>query len=436
MTSHFVLSSNLPKRLDTIEIEPAMVELARAGFAQRVSKTFNDTRSNIVIEDAKTYFAIGNKKYDLIISEPSNPWVSGVSSLFTREFYRHLARHLNRDGVLVQWVQAYDTDVQIVASIVKALRTEFKDYAIYFANQGDLIIVATKQDQLKYQYSKMFTAPELRRELEHVFIKNEHDLKIRLLGSKATLDNYFSAFSAPINSDYFPYIDIHAARLRYSASNAQSLINIIATDFPAIRYLHSQAKDLDFAQVTPTIFFNRSLKARQNRKFIDWYLHGKSTESIDELQAVHYYLMAEKECSSQFKPMLRSFYSIALLGLSIQDKALRERYWEKLSQVSCYQTVSEMQKLLALFKASAESDFKTMAALGHDLLDHRAWQLSNEAWAMFPLKALLIAEYMQAKPHQLIQSWQSYVLAHQLNTSNLPDLQILFWQAQLQLAAN
>ena len=70
-----------------MEIEKAMLEGAN-NFRPRVESVFSDPRSRIRIDDAKTFFSTYNKQYDLIVSEPSNPWVSGVAGLFSTEFYR------------------------------------------------------------------------------------------------------------------------------------------------------------------------------------------------------------------------------------------------------------------------------------------------------------------------------------------------------------
>ena len=83
ITSHTLLSSTRLQRLDTIEIEPVMVEAARRGFGARIHNVFEDPRSHVAYEDAKTFFAASHEPYDLIVSEPSNPWVSGVASLFS-----------------------------------------------------------------------------------------------------------------------------------------------------------------------------------------------------------------------------------------------------------------------------------------------------------------------------------------------------------------
>ena len=84
----------------------------------------------------------------MIVSEPSNPWVSGVATLFSDEFYGRIVQYLQPDGFFVQWLQIYETDVGIVASIVKALSRHFPAYAIYNMNDSDILIVATRAPAL------------------------------------------------------------------------------------------------------------------------------------------------------------------------------------------------------------------------------------------------------------------------------------------------
>ena len=144
LTTHTLLGTPLVKRLDSIEIEPLMVEAARKGFGPRIGDVFEDPRSHIVYEDAKTFFASTREPYDLIISEPSNPWVSGVATLFSDEFYDRISRYLSADGYFVQWMQVYETNVDVVASVMKALAPHFGAYALYNTDDVDILIIATR----------------------------------------------------------------------------------------------------------------------------------------------------------------------------------------------------------------------------------------------------------------------------------------------------
>jgi predicted membrane-bound spermidine synthase len=124
LTTHTLLQSLDVERVETVEIESAMAEASR-GFMPRNSAAFADPRGTIFIDDAKSFFSTHHSRYDLIISEPSNPWVSGVSGLFTREFYRRIRKHLNSGGLLVQWIQLYEMDASLVATVLGALGAEF-----------------------------------------------------------------------------------------------------------------------------------------------------------------------------------------------------------------------------------------------------------------------------------------------------------------------
>ncbi|MBL8486981.1 MAG: hypothetical protein JNK22_07845, partial [Rhodocyclaceae bacterium] len=147
LTTHTVLTHSGVERVDTVEIEPAMVAGATA-FRARVPAAFADPRSHMQIEDAKTYFARHGVRYDVIISEPSNPWVSGVASLFTTEFYRDVRRHLKDDGLLVQWFHLYEVDDRLVSTVILALAENFDDFAIYLTDTTNMLIVAPRNGKL------------------------------------------------------------------------------------------------------------------------------------------------------------------------------------------------------------------------------------------------------------------------------------------------
>ncbi|MGP1665308.1 MAG: spermine synthase, partial [Rhodanobacter sp.] len=147
LTTHSLLGDPRVKSVDTIEIEQAMVDGARA-FGPRVARAYTDPRSHVVIDDAKTHIASQNIKFDLIISEPSNPWISGVGTLFSKEFYKFIPRHLNEDGLFLQWLQLYEIDDELVGSVLRALTPTFSDYSAWISNNTDLIIIASPKGKV------------------------------------------------------------------------------------------------------------------------------------------------------------------------------------------------------------------------------------------------------------------------------------------------
>ncbi|MEJ2131249.1 MAG: spermidine synthase, partial [Gammaproteobacteria bacterium] len=130
LTTHVLLSSPQLEKITTVEIEPMMVEGARL-FLPRVKRAFEDPRSVIRIEDAKTFFASSAEAYDLIVSEPSNPWVSGVAGLFTCEFYSLARRSLRPRGFFCHWLHTYEIAPPLAASVMLALQESFPYYEIY-----------------------------------------------------------------------------------------------------------------------------------------------------------------------------------------------------------------------------------------------------------------------------------------------------------------
>jgi len=213
--------------VETVEIEAAMAEAAR-GFMPRNSGAFADPRGAILIDDAKTFFSTRGRRYDLIISEPSNPWASGVSSLFTREFYRRVRQHLAPQGLLVQWIQLYEIDPSLVASVMRALGEEFPHYAVFAASDHDLLIVAADAPVPLPPRAEVFEHPGVAKELWTVHILSGGDLDARYLGSRATLEPLFASYGMPANSDYAPVLDLNAARQRFMERSATELLALLS----------------------------------------------------------------------------------------------------------------------------------------------------------------------------------------------------------------
>src|SRR5688500_149298 len=124
MSSHMMLASPALEELVTIDIEPAMIEGSRVFYPSN-ARVFDDPRSHFVIDDAKSYFSAGRRRFDIILSEPSNPWVSGVSGLFTTEFYERVKTYLADDGVFAQWLHLYEISDDLVLNVLAALHENF-----------------------------------------------------------------------------------------------------------------------------------------------------------------------------------------------------------------------------------------------------------------------------------------------------------------------
>jgi len=250
LTSHVLASSTLPVEITNIEIEPAMVTAAR-GFGERVERAYLDPRSKIVFDDARAYFAGGAKTFDVIVSEPSNPWISGIAKLFSREFYEFIPRHLKPNGILVQWVQAYEISDQTLLSILAALDSRFADYRIYLSNTLDLLIVASPDAQLPALNPAVFADASLREVASRIGIENATDLSARLVANREMVRALLAVAQPMVNSDYFPTVAHTAPRDRFSGKSASAVSGFFLSPSSAMRLLDVAPPIVDPGSLTP-----------------------------------------------------------------------------------------------------------------------------------------------------------------------------------------
>jgi spermidine synthase len=129
---------------DVVELEPAVLEVAR--LCAPVNRgAMENPRVHTRIGDAREALTAGRGRYDLVFSEPSNPYRAGVAGLFTREFYQAAAARLGEDGVFLQWVQAYDVDDWTIATVVATLGSVFPEVAVWHVHQADLLLVGSRR---------------------------------------------------------------------------------------------------------------------------------------------------------------------------------------------------------------------------------------------------------------------------------------------------
>jgi hypothetical protein len=105
----------------------------------------DNPRVHTRIGDAREALTAGRGRYDLVFSEPSNPYRAGVAGLFTREFYQAAAARLEEDGLFLQWVQAYDVDDWTVATVVATLQSVFPEVQVWHVHQADLLLVGGRR---------------------------------------------------------------------------------------------------------------------------------------------------------------------------------------------------------------------------------------------------------------------------------------------------
>jgi spermidine synthase len=229
MSSHLLLGSPLLQQLVTVEIEPEMIAGSHS-FYPANRRVFDDPRSKIVIDDAKSYFASEHRKYDLIMSEPSNPWVSGVSGLFTTEFYSRISGYLTEDGVFGQWLQMYELDDPLVLTVLAGIHKNFRSYEVYLAPNSDLLVVASNRLSLPTPEWSVFEYPAIRKDLCSFVPLTATALDGLKLAGRTELQPLLQSMTQP-NSDYYPVLDLGAERRRFRHDRATGVEGLAATQW-------------------------------------------------------------------------------------------------------------------------------------------------------------------------------------------------------------
>ena len=248
MTSHFLLASPKLEQVVTIEIEPQMIEGSRL-FYPANHRVFDDPRSRFVVDDAKSFFATDARKYDIIISEPSNPWVSGVSGLFTDEFYHRVRGYLTPHGVFGQWLHLYEIDDGLVLSVLAAIHKNFASYSVYLTSNDDMLIVASNQAQLPAPDWSVLTQPGIAADLGGVVPFTPQSLAATHLIERRALAPLLDRLGNP-NSDYRPVLDLGAERTRFKRETAKGFGTLRVERFDMLAAMFGERRPFDDAALT------------------------------------------------------------------------------------------------------------------------------------------------------------------------------------------
>jgi spermidine synthase len=167
-----------------VEIERRVVE-GSTPFQPYAGSPLLDPRLELIEDDGRRLLAAREDRYDIIVSEPSNPWISGCSNLFTVEFFQLVASRLNRGGRFLQWVQAYEISPRTMASILASVSAVFRSVVVFQPTHSpsDLLIVAG-QDEVRLDFEAMasrITTPRVASRLEPFGIFGPEDVAARLV---------------------------------------------------------------------------------------------------------------------------------------------------------------------------------------------------------------------------------------------------------------
>jgi spermidine synthase/MFS family permease len=122
--------------VDVVEISPGVVNAVKEVFSTMMQAPLGDSRAHLHLTDARTHIRYTDKRYDVIAAEPSNLWVSGMSSLFTREHFEAYKDKLRAHGVVCQWVHAYRLPQTCFNAVLATFQSVFPHCTIWEVSPG------------------------------------------------------------------------------------------------------------------------------------------------------------------------------------------------------------------------------------------------------------------------------------------------------------
>jgi spermidine synthase len=129
-TGTFTLYPEVEK-ITLCELEPLVPKLASKYFPLENYGVMKDPRTRIVFDDARHFVLTTHEKFDIVTSDPIHPWVKGSATLYTREYFELVKKHLNPGGVVTQWVPLYESNAGVVKSEIATFFEAFPNGTIW-----------------------------------------------------------------------------------------------------------------------------------------------------------------------------------------------------------------------------------------------------------------------------------------------------------------
>jgi spermidine synthase len=144
VTAHVATLFPEVEHVDIVELERAVLDGSRL-FSELNGNVLDHPKVQAHADDARTYFLSTRRRYDVILSEPSNPWLVG-SALFSLEHYRAAARRLTPGGLYVQWIQLYNIDAASLALVMRTMLHVFPHLQAWATSDLDLLLVGSERE--------------------------------------------------------------------------------------------------------------------------------------------------------------------------------------------------------------------------------------------------------------------------------------------------
>ena len=270
--------------VDVVEIEAAVVE-ANGYFREFTGDVLADPRVNLHVADGRNHLALTGQTYDVIISEPSNPWISGMANLFTREFFELARGRLRPDGVMCQWVHAYSMSSDDFKTIVGTFHDVFPEMTVWEASfGGDYLLIGSPRELTldKERLTDRLRDEQLSADLGRMHIRDLPAFVNRLVLTPEAIGRY--ADGVPRHTDDNALLEYSAPRALLAGRSIALLEELYRHYAPPAKMLRSLGWDAVATEIEAAS--PGMLRAKQEvlGGYID-FERGAAPEAITQFEA-------------------------------------------------------------------------------------------------------------------------------------------------------
>ncbi len=284
-----VAQAPMARRIDVVELEPEVYTAADRFFSPYNNRPQDDPRVHRFVGDGRNFLLAGGRKYDVIVSEPSNPWIAGVASLFTREFYRFAKAHLADGGIFCQWAQLYELGPRNVKRIYATFHEAFP-YVYAFTparHSSDTFLIGAMQPvalDVAALDALIEAHPPLRAELARGELSDAADLVANLIIGPDEIASFTAG--AEINTDDNALLEYSAPTdlLNAATDNLRLSADIHAEGWP-YGHLDQIVSGID-GTTGQLALSRRLLEHGRRREAMAWHQRAVTAGATDAAQTV------------------------------------------------------------------------------------------------------------------------------------------------------
>lgn len=307
------------KNVTCAEISKEVIKASKF-FEKENRNCTKDPRLKLVNEDALTLLKLSKDKYDVIISEPSNPWIAGIGTLFSKEYFEKCSSSLDSAGIMVQWFHLYEANDEVVRLVLNTFSSVFPNAQLWNSVANDIILVGYKSKPVfnAALLQNKFIVPDIHKDFERIGISNIFTF---LSCQSVSPRGFFTmATELPINSEIHPLLEFIAPKSFYVGKSSS--------------YVYS---------------FDEKFDTLSNSLLIKDFVAGYHPNKNEFINAIEYNL--NTNVNSRFAYGL-SKYLRELYPTDYKTNLLFSKSFKKISIISSSPAV--LEKLIILFPDSSQ----------------------------------------------------------------------------------